>query len=71
MIAAVGLIAVRAASAPLAELFTRATHLQLCDAMIRAAKSATKLAIDILHHQYVSVNVSLIVRIELLGRELI
>ena len=44
---------------------------QLGDAAVGAAEPAAKFAVDILHHDYIGVDVGLVVRVEVSGRQLI
>jgi hypothetical protein len=46
-------------------------HLQFGNAIVGAAEPPTKLAVDILHHHHIRVDVGLVVRVEFSGRELI
>src|SRR6202011_5051416 len=50
---------------------TRMKHLQLGNAIVGAAEPPTKLAVDILHHHHIRIDVSLVARVELSGRELV
>jgi hypothetical protein len=50
--------------------FTRA-HLQLGKAIVGAPEPPTKLAVDILQHDYIPVDVGLVALVKLLGRELV
>jgi hypothetical protein len=50
---------------------TRVKHLQLGNAIVGAAEPPTKLAVDILHHHHIRIDVSLVARVELSGRELV
>jgi hypothetical protein len=49
--------------------FTRAKHLQLGNAIFGAVEPPTKLAA--LHHHHIRMNVGLVARVELSGRELV
>jgi hypothetical protein len=50
---------------------TRAKHMQLGNAIVGAAEPTTKLAVNILHHHHIRVDVSLVVRVKFSGRELV
>src|SRR5260370_9962984 len=50
---------------------TRVKHLQLGNAIVGAAEPSTKLAVDILHHHHIRMNVGLVARVEFLGREFV
>jgi hypothetical protein len=50
--------------------FTRASA-QLGNATVGAAEAPAKFAVDILHHDHVAVDVGLVVRVEVSGRELV
>lgn len=45
--------------------------LQLRNAIVGTAKPPTKLAVDILHHHHIRVDVGLVVRVELSSRQLV
>jgi hypothetical protein len=49
----------------------RLKHLQLCNAIVGAAEPPTKLAVDILDHHHIRVDVGLVARVEVSGRELV
>ena len=49
----------------------RIEHLQLGNAIVGAAEPPAKLAIDVLHHDHIRMDVGLVIRIELPGRELV
>src|SRR5262245_218132 len=50
---------------------TRMKHLQLGNATVGTAEPPAKLAIDVLHHDHIRVNVRLVVSVEISGRELV
>ena len=50
---------------------SRVKHLQLGNAIVSSAEPPTKLAVDILYHHHIRVDVGLVVRVEVLGRELV
>jgi hypothetical protein len=50
---------------------TRVKHLQLGNPIVGATEPPTKLAVDILHHHHIRVDVGLVARVEFLGRELV
>jgi len=50
---------------------TRVKHLQLSNAIVGAAEPPTKLAVDILHHHHIRMDVGLVARVEVSGRELV
>jgi hypothetical protein len=50
---------------------TRVKHLQLGNAVVGAAEPPTKLAVDILQHHHIPVNVGLVALVKFLGRELV
>jgi hypothetical protein len=50
---------------------TRVKHVQLGNAIVGAAKPPAKLAVDILYHQHICVDIGLVVRVEISGRELV
>jgi hypothetical protein len=50
---------------------TRVKHPQLGNAIVSAPEPSTKLAVDILHHHHIRVDVGLVVRVEFSGRELV
>ena len=50
---------------------TRVKHLQLRKAIVGATKPPTKLAVDILHHHHIRVDIGLVVRVKLSSRELV
>jgi len=52
-------------------LLTRVKHLQLGNAIVGAAEPPTKLAVDILHHHHIRIDVGLVARVEFSGRELV
>jgi hypothetical protein len=54
-----------------AMLLTGVKHLQLGNAIVGAAEPPTELAVDILHHHRIRVDVGLVVRVEVSGRELV
>jgi hypothetical protein len=50
---------------------TRVKYLQLSNAIVGAAEPPTKLAVDILHHHHIRVDVGLVASVEVSRRELI
>jgi len=50
---------------------SRVKQLQLGNAIVGSAESPTKLAVDILYHHHIRVDVGLVVRVEVSGRELV
>ena len=50
---------------------TRVKHLQLGKAIVGAAEPPTKLAVDILRHHHIRMDVGLVARVEVSGRELV
>jgi hypothetical protein len=50
---------------------TRVKHLQLGNAIVGTAKPPTKLAVDILHHHHIRIDVGLVAPVEFSGRELV
>src|ERR1700736_3446870 len=50
---------------------TRMKHLQLGNAIVGAAEPPTKLAVDILHHHHIRMDVGLVARVEVSGREFV
>jgi len=50
---------------------TRVKHLQLGNAIVGAAEPPTKLAIDILYHHHIRMDVGLVAPVEFSGRELV
>jgi Transposase domain (DUF772) len=52
-------------------LLTRGSICQLGNAIVGAAEPPTELAVDILHHHHIRVDVGLVVRVEVLGGEFV
>jgi hypothetical protein len=50
---------------------TRVKHLQLGNAIVGAAEPPAKLAVDVLHHHHIRMDVGLVTRVEVSGRELV
>src|SRR5665811_1096282 len=50
---------------------TRLKHLQLGNAIVGATEPPTKLAVDILDHHHIRMDVGLVARVEVSGRELV
>jgi hypothetical protein len=50
---------------------TRVKHLQLGNAIVGAAEPPTKLAVDILYHHHIRMDVGLVACVEVSGRELV
>jgi hypothetical protein len=59
---------------PCAREFTssfRVMHLQLGNAIVGAAEPPAKLAVDVLHHHHIAMDIGLVTRVQLLGREFV
>ena len=50
---------------------TSVKHLQIGNAIVGAAEPPAKLAVDILHHHHIRMDVGLVARVEFSGRELV
>jgi hypothetical protein len=50
---------------------TGVKRLQLGNAIVGAAEPPTKFAADVLHHHHIGMNIRLVTRVELFGRELV
>jgi hypothetical protein len=50
---------------------TRAKHLQIGDAIVGATQPPAKLAVDILQHHHIGMDVGLVTRVEVSRRELV
>ena len=51
--------------------FPPVQHFQFGNAAVGAAEPAAKLAVDILHHHHIGLDIGLVARVELSGRELV